>query len=175
MEATALKLQSLNYGNVKTYTVALFFIAGNILLPQLCHLVPKGGLIFLPIYFFTLVGAYKYGWKAGLLIAVFSPLINSALFGMPALVALPVIMAKSVLLAVAAGLAANRFKRISILILTLTVLSYQIAGTLVEWMMTGDFSIATQDFHIAVPGMLLQIFGGYAFVRYLMNNINPTH
>ena len=83
MEATTLKLQTLNYSSVKTYWVATLFIAGNLLLPQLCHFVPDGGKILLPIYFFTLVGAYKYGWKTGLLIAAFSPLINSLLFGMP--------------------------------------------------------------------------------------------
>ena len=37
---------------------AALFIVGNIVFPQLCHaLMPKGGLIFLPIYFFTLFGA----------------------------------------------------------------------------------------------------------------------
>jgi hypothetical protein len=29
-------------------------------------------------------------------------------------------------------------------------------------MMTGNFGIATQDFRIAIPGMLLHVFGGYA-------------
>jgi hypothetical protein len=158
------------FSNAKTYLMALLFIIGNILLPQLCHLIPKGGLILLPIYFFTFVGAYKYGWKTGLLIAVFSPLINSLIFGMPAAAALPAIMTKSILLAIAAGLAAVRFQKISIPILALVVVSYQIAGTLAEWAFTGDLSLAAQDFRIAIPGMLLQVFGGYAFIRYLMRN-----
>ena len=68
----------------KTYMVAALFVIGNIVLPQLCHLIPQGGLIWLPIYFFTLVAAYKYGPVAGLLTAVVSPLVNSAFFGMPA-------------------------------------------------------------------------------------------
>ena len=40
---TSAKLYSLNYSNVKTYLSALLFIAGNIALPQLCHLIPYGG------------------------------------------------------------------------------------------------------------------------------------
>ena len=52
---TSVKLYSLNYSNVKTYLFALLFIAGNIALPQLCHLTPYGGPTLLPIYFFTLV------------------------------------------------------------------------------------------------------------------------
>ena len=78
------KLYSLNYTESRTYVAAALFIVGNIVLPQLFHLIPKGGPIFLPIYFFTLIGAYKYGWRVGLLTAVLSPLVNSALFGMPA-------------------------------------------------------------------------------------------
>lgn len=168
METSTLKLYSLNYKEVKTYLVASAFVVGNILLPQLCHLIPQGGLIFLPIYFFTLIAAYKYGWKAGLLTAVFSPLVNSALFGMPALAVLPAIMLKSVLLACFAGLAAKRFNRISIPILAGVVLAYQFVGTLGEWLLTGSFYVAVQDFRLATPGMLLQVFGGFLFVKFLI-------
>ena len=72
MEKT-INLYTLSYREVKTYWMALIFVAGNIILPQLCHLVPQGGPTWLPIYFFTLVGAYKYGWKVGLLTALASP------------------------------------------------------------------------------------------------------
>ena len=102
METTAVKLYSTGYREAKTYLAAALFVAGNIVLPQICHLVPQGGLRWLPIYFFTLVGAYKYGWRVGLLTAVLSPAVNSALFGMPAAAMLPVILLKSVLLAGAA-------------------------------------------------------------------------
>ena len=76
---TSAKLYSLNYSNVKTYLFALLFVAGNIALPQLCHLVPYGGPTLLPIYFFTLIAAYKYGFRVGLLTAVLSPVINHAI------------------------------------------------------------------------------------------------
>ena len=94
MQTTTVKLYSLSYGNVKTYLAALLFVLGNLAMPQLFHLIPQGGVIWLPIYFFTLVGAYKYGWRVGLLTAVLSPLVNSALFGMPAVAALPPITSK---------------------------------------------------------------------------------
>lgn len=159
------KLYSLQYSDVKTYLMAFVFIAGNIILPQLCHLIPQGGLIFLPIYFFTLIGAYKYGWKVGLLTAMFSPLINSAFFGMPAPAMLPAILLKSITLAIAAGVIANKTKRITLLCVLAVVLVYQIVGTLGEWAMTGSLSAALQDFRIGVPGMLLQVFGGHLLLR----------
>lgn len=53
METTAVKLYSTGYREAKTYLAAALFVAGNIVLPQICHLVPQGGLRWLPIYFFT--------------------------------------------------------------------------------------------------------------------------
>lgn len=169
MKTTTIRLYSLDYGNVKTYFTAALFIMGNLLLPQLCHLIPQGGLILLPIYFFTLVAAYKYGWKVGLLTAVFSPVLNHLLFGMPPAAVLPAILLKSVLLVVVAGYLAKRFNAVSIPMLTLVVLVYQLAGTLGEWAMVGNLSVAFQDFRIGIPGMVLQVFGGYLFIRYLIS------
>ena len=168
MQATSVKLYSLEYNRAKTYRVAALFVAGNILLPQLCHLRPQGGVTWLPIYFFTLIGAYKYGWRAGLLTALASPLANWALFGMPAAVALPAILLKSVLLAAAAGFTASHFKRASLLLLAGVVLAYQVAGTLGEWALKGDFLLGVQDFRIGLPGMLVQIAGGWLFINRLM-------
>lgn len=59
METKTVKLYSLDYSNARTYLMAALFIAGNMALPQLFHLIPQGGITWLPIYFFTLIGAYK--------------------------------------------------------------------------------------------------------------------
>ena len=160
MQTTSVKLHSLEYRQAKTYWIAALFVLGNILLPQLCHLVPQGGMRWLPIYFFTLVGAYKYGWRVGLLTAVASPLLNSALFGMPAAAALPAILLKSVLLAVTAGYAAARSGKASLWPLAAVVLVYQTVRPLGEWALSGRPSAAVQDFRIGLPGMLLQLFDG---------------
>ena len=152
-----------NYGlnELKTYLFVFLFVVGNILLPQLCHLIPNGGRIFLPIYFFTLIASDKYGVKVGLMTAVLSPVINSVLFGMPALAVLPAILIKSVVLALAASLVANKTHKVSIVNLLIVILAYQCVGTLAEWAITSSFYLAVQDFRIGVPGMLLQLFGTY--------------
>lgn len=162
---TTVKLYAYGYREVRTYLAASLFVLGNIALPQFFHLFPQGGVTWLPIYFFTLVGAYKYGWRVGLLTAVLSPLVNSALFGMPPVAALPAILLKSLLLAWAAGFTAHRYRKASVYLLLAVVLSYQAVGTLGEWMMKGDFYLAVQDFRIGIPGMLLQVFGGYLFIN----------
>src|SRR5690554_61367 len=111
--ATTAKLYSLSLNNTKTYLIATVFIVCNLLLPQLAHLVPQGGFIFLPIYFFTLIAAYKYGIHVGLLTAVLSPLANNLIFGMPPTAVLPAIIIKSVILAIAATIAAKKFGKVS--------------------------------------------------------------
>ena len=97
-----------------------------------------------------------------------SPLANALLFGMPPVAALPAIVAKSVLLALFAGWAAARFRKASLWMLAAVVLAYQSAGTLVEWAVKGDLFLAVQDFRIGVPGMLLQIFGGWALINWVI-------
>lgn len=167
MNTSSIEFRTLTYRQPKTYAAAALFVLGNIALPQLCHLLPQGGATLLPIYFFTLVGAYRYGWKVGLLTALLSPLANAALFGMPAVAALPAILAKSTLLALIAGYAAARYRRASLALVASVVLLYQLAGTAVEWAMTGSLRAALQDFRIGTPGMLLQIFGGWAAINFL--------
>ena len=164
------QLYTLSLRETKASLLALAFVAGNIILPQLCHLIPQGGLIFLPIYFFTLVGAYKYGWQVGLCTAIASPIINSWLFGMPPQAMVPIILIKSILLAVAAGLTAHYTKRLSILSILGVVLTYQVLGGLAEWAMTGSLQAALQDFQLGLPGIILQIVGGYLVIKFLLKN-----
>ena len=168
MNTSTVKLYSFDYAELKTYSTAALFILGNIALPQLCHLVPDGGRILLPIYFFTLLGAYKYGWRVGLLTALLSPLLNSAIFGMPAVAALPVILFKSVVLAFAAGFAASHFKKVSLPIIAGVVLFYQIVGSAFEWAFTGSFVEGVRDFTRGIAGMAIQIFGCWAIIRCIL-------
>jgi hypothetical protein len=167
-KATAIRLYSLGWREMRTYLFATLFIAGNILLPQLCHLFPQGGLILLPIYFFTLIAAYKFGFRVGLLTAVLSPLINSLLFGMPPVAALPIIMVKGVLLAAAASWMASKSKGASLLALIGVVLAYQLVGGLIEWAMTGSLASALQDWKLGYPGMILQAVGGWLVINHLL-------
>ncbi len=156
-----------NYGlsELKTYLFVALFVAGNIVMPQLCHLIPNGGKMLLPIYFFTLFASYKYGLKVGLLTALLSPIINSLAFGMPALTLLPAILTKSIVLAFAASFVANKTNKVSIINLLIVVLTYQCVGTLAEWAMTSSFYVAIQDFRLGIPGMTLQIALSYLLLR----------
>jgi len=164
---TTIKLYRYNYRTLKTYLFAAFFIVGNIIFPQLVHIIPNGGLIFLPIYFFTLIGAYKYGLTVGLLTAVFSPLLNSWIFGMPPIEMLPIIITKSVLLAIGAAYVASKSQKVSFLGLLFVILFYQLTGLLFEWLYTSSLILAHQDLRMGLPGLLLQWLGGFALLKFI--------
>lgn len=164
---TTAKVNYLSLSDSKTYLLASLFVLGNLLFPQLAHLVPQGGFIFLPIYFFTLIAAYKYGLFVGMLTAIASPLINSMLFGMPPVAVLPAIMIKSVVLVIAACLAAKHFGKVSFLGVLLAVLAYQLIGTAFEWMLTQNLYVALQDIRLGLPGIAIQVVGGFFVLKLL--------
>lgn len=164
-----IRIYNCKFDELKTYFLVTLFVIGNVALPQLCHLIPNGGKILLPIYFFTFVASYKYGFKVGVMTAILSPIINSLLFGMPLLNLLPAILTKSIVLALAASFVANKTQKISLLNLLIIVMIYQIVGTLAEWAMTSSFYIAIQDFRLGVPGMIIQILGVYFILTHFDN------
>ena len=94
----------------ETYLFALLFVAVTLHFHNYAILVPYGGPTLLPIYFFTLIAAYKYGFLVGLLTAILSPVINHLLFAMPSEAVLPILLIKSSLLAGASALAARNYK-----------------------------------------------------------------
>lgn len=170
MNTATANLYQLSLKEWRTYIYALLFVVGNIALPQLCHLIPNGGHIFLPIYFFTLIGAYKYGIGVGLLTAVASPVVNNLLFGMPADAALPAILIKSVLLAICAAYISHKWNKVTIPLLLLTVLFYQVIGSVAEMALAGNVAAGLTDFTMGLPGMAIQVIGGYAVIKYLLKN-----
>ena len=163
---TNVKLYALNYDEVKTYLWAALFVVCNLVLPQVFHLIPQGGIIFAPLSFVILAGAYKFGWKTGLLAAVASPLVNNLLTGQPAWGVLEVMTLKLVVLALVAGLAAQYFRKVSIPILVGVVLVSLLIGALGELILTGGIAATIADVTIGWPGLLLQVIGTWLIIKW---------
>lgn len=162
------KLYSLGFDKAKTYGFVALFVVGSVLLPQLCHLIPNGGAMLLPIYFFTLIAAYKYGLIAGLLTAVLSPVMNYLLFRMPPASILPIMLIESLVLAVVASEVAKRLKRVSFFGILLAVISYKFVGMIMTLAVTGLPNVALNGVVVGIPGMMLQLFGGYLLMKYVL-------
>lgn len=148
---------TLTLSNARTYLFAALFAVGNVVLPQLCHLLPQGGLIFQPLYFFTLIAACRFGWQVALLTAVASPLINTLLFAMPSGAMLPVVLVKSIVLALAVSKAVAQRGKHQMLLIIAVLIGVQLVGALAEWALLSSVTTLL----LCLPGVALQIAAAY--------------
>lgn len=164
---TSSRLYTLNFDEVKTYLWAAVFVACNLALPRLFHLIPQGGIIFSPLTLVILAGSYKFGWRVGLIAALASPLVNHLLTGMPATAVMPLMTVKLAVLALIAGFTAQHFKKCTLLLLIGVILATKLVGGLAELAFTGGIEATIQDFTVGWPGLLLAIVGSYLVCKYL--------
>lgn len=167
MKNNSVTIYSLSPADVRAYALALALAVGNVLLPMLCHLVPDGGKIFLPVFFFTFVGAYKYGFTVGLAAGILSPLLNHWLTGMPGQLMLVQMTVQSVLLAAAASFTAHKSHSASFAVLAMPVVIAQSLGLLAEACIMPVTAPFFTTFCMAIPGMALQTFLGGWFIKRL--------
>src|ERR1035437_8217756 len=69
LSSLPIEQRTLRLRDLRLYGFVAAFAAGDLLLPLAVHTVPQGGLIFLPIFFCTLLAAYRFGILAGVLTA----------------------------------------------------------------------------------------------------------
>ncbi len=153
--------------DIKLYLFWVVFTLGNLIFPMVVHTIPQGGMIFLPLFFFTLVAAYSEGLLLGVLVAIASPLINHALTGMPMLVMLPSVLFKSIFIAVVASSVAHYLKKISLPAIIFMVVAMQVLGGLFDYVMTGNLERAIGSLKMGVPGMIIMAVGGYVLLRII--------
>ena len=159
-------LQPLTLADGKLYLVTVAMVLGNLLLPYAVHRIPDAGRMLLPIFFFTLIAGWRFGARAGLLTAILSPLANHFLTGMPAGPVLQAIILQGVLLAALAAFAASRSAKPTLAVLGLVVLAHQ-ALCLTPMLIQAGLRPAFAAFQFRLPGVLLQILGGFAALWYL--------
>lgn len=164
---TSTRLYTLTYDEAKTYLWATIFVACNLVLPQVFHIIPQGGIIFAPLSLVILAGAYKFGWRVGLIAALTSPLVNHLITGIPAWNILPVMTFKLAVLALTAGFTAQHFKKVTLPLLIGVVLTSMLIGGLGELVLTGSIEATIQDFTIGWPSILLQVIGAYLVCKYV--------
>ena len=74
---------------------------------------------------------------------------------------------KLAVLAVVAGLVAQQFKAVSVLLLIGVVLASKAIGGLGELLLTGGIDATTADFIVGWPGLLLQVVGTWLILKYI--------
>lgn len=157
--------QTLTLKQSQTYTWSALFIAANIALPHLFHLIPGGGVMFLPIYFFTLIGAMRYGWQMGLLTAIMTPIVGYFIFGAPRAELLPDMLLKGAALSLVGAYVAQKWGVKLITCLAAVVAAFALVG-LAEWPFMGA-AYAFQDFVTGLPGMAMMTLGAWLTSKYI--------
>ena len=158
---------ALSFKNIRTYIFTFLFVLGNIAFPAAIHAIPNGGKMFLPIFFFTLLGTYKFGWKTGLLTAIASPLANYLLTGMPMPAMLIDVIGKSLLIVLAVTLVASRMGKLSLLSVVSVVLLAQVFSAIFSFILGNSISHIYSSVIFSAPGLLIQVVLGYVLLVVL--------
>ncbi|MBM4454121.1 MAG: ECF transporter S component [Chloroflexi bacterium] len=98
----------LKYEDVRSYVFTVGFVALGVFAPWACHQFHLAGPTFLPMQYFVLLAGLLFGWKAGLVVGLLTPLTSYALSGMPVLSILPQVAVEISAYGVIAGLLRER-------------------------------------------------------------------
>lgn len=82
-------LMALRYKDVRSYLMTAAFVMLAVFVPWVFHQVHLAGPTFLPMHIFVLFAGLLFGWRAGLLVGLFTPIISYFLSGLPAVNILP--------------------------------------------------------------------------------------
>ncbi len=166
MKAIAITTPALRLAERRTWLLAAAFVAGNLLFPQLCHLIPDGGKMLLPIMLFTLVSAARFGLQTGLLTAIASPLLSVAIFGSPSDTILTAVVIKSLIIAITFGLWRQYKGTFTLWNVVLLTLACQLICFPIEGVLLFGMARSWHELLISWPGMLLQVVAAMAALKY---------
>ena len=99
----------IKYTDVRSYVFTFTFISLAVATPWVFHQFHLGGPTFLPIHFFVLMAGLLFGWRAGLIVGLFTPIISFAISGMPAIVILPQIVVEISVYGLIVGILREKF------------------------------------------------------------------
>lgn len=143
--------------NIRSAIFTAIFVALAVAAPFLAHQFNLAGPKYLPLHFFVLVAALLLGWRAGLVVGIFAPLISYSLSGSPVLLLLPQVVLEVCAYALFAGLFYKKFSMNIYLSLTLALIFGRVL-VLAFVFMTGHNLVNEIKFmSLGWMGILLQI------------------
>jgi hypothetical protein len=97
------------YTNIRSYAFTAIFVALAVATPWIFHHFYLAGPTFLPMHIFVLLAGLLFGWRAGLIVGLLTPLVSYGVSGMPVLPILPQIVVELSLYGLTAGMLRERF------------------------------------------------------------------
>ncbi len=99
----------LKYSDIRSYVLTFVFVLLAVWTPWLFHQFHLTGPTFLPMHIFVLIAGLIFGWRAGLIVGLLTPLASYAVSGMPMLPILPQIVVELSVYGLVAGILRERF------------------------------------------------------------------
>jgi LytS/YehU family sensor histidine kinase len=85
-------LMALKYNDIRSYILTVVFVMLAVFVPWVFHQFHLAGPTFLPMHIFVLIAGLLFGWRAGLIVGLLTPLVSYFISGMPVLNVLPQIV-----------------------------------------------------------------------------------
>ena len=163
---TISKSRSVVAVNASTYLWTAAFVAGNVVLPMICHAVNLGGMVLLPLMLFTVIAAAHLGIIPAIITIVFSPLLSLAITGMPAAgVMLTSFMAHALIVAAVIGTWKQYKGEFSVLSIIALLAAAHLAGFVSNGVIFFTFDVAWGLLLMSWPGILIQAIALWAVTR----------
>jgi len=99
----------LTYTDIRSYVFTAVFVGLDVATPWVFHQFHLAGPTFLPMHIFVLLGGLLFGWRTGLIVGLFTPLVSHAVSGMPVLTILPQIVVELSFYGIVAGMLREKF------------------------------------------------------------------
>ncbi|MFC2035863.1 ECF transporter S component [Chloroflexota bacterium] len=118
---------ALKLTNIRSYVLITGFVLLSALTPWVFHQLHLAGATYLPMHLFILVAGLAFGWRAGLITGLLSPLTSYAISGMPLPNILPQLTIELATYGLLAGVLHEKFN----LRITWSLLGAMLGGRLV--------------------------------------------
>ncbi len=79
----------LKHTDIRSYILIALFVLLNVAMPWALHQFHLAGATYLPMHIFVLISGLAFGWQAGLIVGLLTPLASYAVSGLPLLQILP--------------------------------------------------------------------------------------
>jgi len=99
----------IKYADVRSYVFTFTFVSLAVATPWGFHQFHLAGPTFLPMHLFILIAGLLFGWRAGLIVGLLTPLISFATSGMPVIVILPQVVVEISVYGLVAGILREKF------------------------------------------------------------------
>jgi LytS/YehU family sensor histidine kinase len=102
-------LVALKYKDIWSYLLTAAFVMLAVFVPWVFHQFHLAGPTFLPMHIFVLIAGLLFGWRAGLLVGLFTPLVSYFVSGLPAINVLPQVVIEVTAYGLIAGMLREKY------------------------------------------------------------------